>query len=192
MIHPTFMKKKLTNIATEIPGAMILNHDRYGKQGVGMAYEVADFSEIAEFGGVRFDARSMYAIESVKGMLRGGHMESRSKLVTILDGMVYYVLVDMRAGSTRGRVCQFRLGNGSDALGQSVLVPEGVVDAFVSLTETSLYVSVADQPYNLFDAKYGLNMFDKKLSIKWPRFTQEISHGDKAKILSFDQFVANI
>ncbi len=180
-----------------IPGATIirpkLNVGKYD----GWLIEPVDFSEASYYLGYKFDPRSMYATWAPEGIVRGGHMESRSKLVTILSGLVYYVLVDMRPGENQGKVEQFYLGDGiEEAWGRSVLVPEGVIDAYVVVSENALHLGVGDQPYNAFYSLKTLDLFDKNLGINWPvigdRATYNDSHRDNQVVLPKEEFIKSL
>ena len=91
-----------------INNTVIIDPTKYPSKPDGWVMEAADFSELSYFLGYKFDPRSMYTIFSTKNIGRGGHMESRSKMVTVISGMVYYCLVDMRPGEEQGKVCEFR------------------------------------------------------------------------------------
>ncbi|KKT51234.1 MAG: hypothetical protein UW44_C0014G0026 [Candidatus Collierbacteria bacterium GW2011_GWB2_44_22] len=100
-----------------INNTVIIDPTKYPSKPDGWVMEAADFSELSYFLGYKFDPRSMYTIFSTKNIGRGGHMESRSKMVTVISGMVYYCLVDMRPGEEQGKVCEFFLGEGEKSMG---------------------------------------------------------------------------
>lgn len=177
------------------PGAVIVKPKIYRGVYDGWLIEPVDFSEASHYLGYRFDPRSMYAIGAPKGIIRGGHLESRSKLVTILSGLVLYVLVDMRPGEGQGRVETFYLGEGENAKGRSVLVPEGVIDAWAVMSDQVSYVSVGDRPYNAFDSLRTLDLFDPELGIIWPegnRAAYDDVQKEDHRILSKKEFIENL
>ncbi len=178
-----------------LTGAVLIKPKVYQGTNEGWTMEPVDFSEAGNYLGYRFDPRSLYAISAPKGAIRGGHLESRSKLVTILTGAVFYVLVDMRPGENQGNAISFYLGESEEAWGKSVLVPEGVIDAWVPVTEKMMYVSVGDHPYNAFDSLVTLNLFDPKLGVKWPMGSQphhDTEHRPNHQILDVSQFIESL
>ena len=155
-------------INSDIPNAVIVKHTKYFSEPNGFVMETADFMELGYYLGYTFEPRNMYAIWSPEGVGRGGHLENRSKLVTVLSGTVYYCLVDMRVGEGMKKVSEFYLGENDKSIGKSVLVPEGVIDYWIPIGGPAMTHSVADRPYNKFDNLIALNMKDPELGLHLP------------------------
>lgn len=161
-----------------IPGSVLIDPKIYLSRNESWLIEPVDFTEIDYYLGYQFDPRSVYSICVPKGVIRGGHLESRSKIVTILKGLAIYILIDMRPGDTQGRVESFILGEGEEAVGRSILVPEGVVDAYASISDEVITFSIGDQPYNAFDSLKTLDLLDPALKITWPPSVDSLKHHD--------------
>ena len=176
----------------DIPGAVVVRSKKFLSRGGGYVKEEGDFSEISNFSGFRFDVRSLYTIWSPKGVIRGGHMEGRSKFGTVVNGAIFFIMVDMRPGEGQGKVVSLYLGKHEEAWGDSIVVPEGVVDAYVSVAEEATYLAVGNKPFSRFDSFTTLDLFDKKLDIKWPEGTLPQSTEEEMEILSLDDFISRI
>lgn len=180
----------------KITGSVLIRPRVYKGKYEGELFEPVDFTEAGFYLGYRFDPRSMYSITAPKGIIRGGHLESRSKLVTILSGTVLYALIDMRPGQDQGKTETFFLGDDEKSWGRSVLVPEGVIDCYAVLSDQVVYVSVGDQPYNAFDSLRTLDLLDPELGIDWPtegvRATYDDSHRENQKVLSKREFIESL
>lgn len=172
-----------------IANTVVIDAVKYLSVPDGWVMETADFTELSYFLGYKFEPRSMYAIWSPEGIARGGHLESRSKLSTVVVGTIYYVLVDMRPGPERGKTFEFYLGDGEQSMGRSVLIPEGVVDAFIPVGGEALTHQVGDRPYNKFDNRRTLNIFDPEIGFHLPKGSkQHAREGEEALTISLKEF----
>jgi dTDP-4-dehydrorhamnose 3,5-epimerase-like enzyme len=172
----------------------VVNPMKYLSKPEGWVMETADFTELSYFLGYKFEPRSMYAIWSPEGVGRGGHIESRTKFISVLSGLIYNCLIDMRPGPEMGKTYECYLGEGDDALARSILVPEGVIDYYVPVKGPALTHSVGDKPYNRFDNLRTLDMFDPDLRLtKIPREAKHhIPDNVELNILSYKEFVAKL
>ncbi len=177
----------------KIANAVTITPAKYLSEPDGFVMETADFTELGYFLGYKFEPRSMYAIWSPEGIGRGGHKESRSKLVTVMAGAVYYCLIDMRPGDNMGKICEFYLGDHEKSVGRSVLVPEGVVDYWIPVRGFALTHNVGDRQYNKFDNKITLNMKDPEIGLHIPEDTlHSIPIDEESKTLSYEEFIEYI
>jgi len=173
-----------------IANTVVIDPKQYLSDPGGHVMETADFTELGYFLGYKFEPRAMYAIWSTEGVARGGHMESRSKLVTVLTGMVFYCMVDLRPGADFGKVCEFYLGEGEKSMGRSVLVPEGVVDYFVPINGPALTHSVGDRPYNKFDNSRTLDLTDSAIGFHLPEGTvHHVPAGEEINLFKLEDFL---
>jgi|GEM_PF-5506454 dTDP-4-dehydrorhamnose 3,5-epimerase-like enzyme len=175
----------------EIPGLISIRSKKYQEKANGWLMENVDFNEISYYLGYRFEPRTMYSIWSEKGVIRGGHLEGRSKIVTV-KGMTFHVLVDMRPGSSQGKVVQLLVGEDERAWGNSILVPDGVIDSFVPIDDDSMYIAVGDRPFNRFDSLKTLDLFDPALGVSWPEGTSELDKNEETEILNLKDFIASL
>lgn len=176
----------------EIPGAVLVRSRKFFSKTEGWIREDVNFSEITNYLGSKFDAKSIFTIRSPKGAIRGGHLEGRSRFTMVEEGVAFMVLVDMRPGNGQGKTETFYLGDSKLAWGESVVIPEGVVAAYVSISDECLSVWVGNRPYNKFDSLLTLDLFDSELDIHWPEGTIPQLMGEGTKILPLKRFLKKI
>ena len=106
--------------------------------------------------------------KSVRGVVRGLHYQlapySQAKLVRVVQGKVFDVVVDLRKNSpTFGEWFGIEL---SDDNKKQLFVPRGFAHGFSVLSETAIFIYKCDNVYNR-DAERAINPFDSKLKIDW-------------------------
>jgi len=117
---------------------------------------------------------------SVRGVLRGLHFQhpdDQDKLIYVLQGEVFDVAVDIRAGSPRfGRWTGVKL---SDANRHQLYIPAGFAHGFCVLSETALLAYKCTALYNpRTDA--GICWDDSDIGIAWPVRHARLSPKDAA------------
>jgi len=117
---------------------------------------------------------------SVKGVLRGMHFQIKkpqAQIVTVMQGEIFDVVVDIRKGSkTFGKWYGVRLNAHSQQ--RQVYMPPGFAHGFCVLSDfADLHYKVSGQ-YNSND-EGGLNWSDSKVGIVWPSSTFYIKQRDK-------------
>lgn len=124
--------------------------------------------------------------KSVRGVVRGLHYQlgefAQAKLVRVVQGKVYDVVVDLRKGSpTFGEWFGIEL---SDTNKKQLFVPRGFAHGFSVLSETAIFTYKCDNLYNK-DSERSINPFDKKLNIDWKLDDSEqiVSEKDKQALL---------
>ncbi|MCA9372772.1 dTDP-4-dehydrorhamnose 3,5-epimerase family protein [Candidatus Woesebacteria bacterium] len=108
---------------------------------------------------------------SHKNVIRGFHAENWNKLVTIVHGYCYCVLVDVRPTSrTFGQSVAIKLGNHEDALYGSLFIPAGVANSALALSEPVEYLYFVDQLYEKRDPSgdVSISLFDSDIAAEWP------------------------
>lgn len=107
---------------------------------------------------------------SVKGTLRGLHYQlahPQGKLVTVLQGKVLDVAVDIRVGSaTFGQTFSCEL---SDDNHHQLYIPPGFAHGFCVLSDTACFHYKCTDYYYAND-EYGIAWNDPALDIHWPIF----------------------
>jgi dTDP-4-dehydrorhamnose 3,5-epimerase len=103
---------------------------------------------------------------SHKGVLRGLHGDARmSKLVQVLSGEAYDVIVDARPGSpTRGRWYGAVL-KASER--RQIYVPKGFLHGFLALTDEVVFLYKQSALYDPA-SEFGVAWNDPELAIEWP------------------------
>jgi dTDP-4-dehydrorhamnose 3,5-epimerase len=119
-----------------------------------------------------------------RGTVRGLHFQSapwaQAKLVRVVRGSVYDVVVDVRRGSpTFGRWCGTSL---SAADGQHLFIPVGFAHAFCTL-EPETIVSYKVDAYYAKTSEGGLRWDDPDLAIDWPIAAAEACVSEKDRNL---------
>lgn len=115
-----------------------------------------------------------------KGSVRGMHYQlpsfAEAKVVSCLQGEVFDVAIDLRAGSPT--FLQWHAEILSAENRRSMLIPEGYAHGFQTLTDDveMLYFHTANYAP---DAAGGVNPLDPALAINWPLPFTEVSEQDK-------------
>jgi dTDP-4-dehydrorhamnose 3,5-epimerase len=116
---------------------------------------------------------------SRKGVIRGLHFQQerpQAKLVTVAQGLIMDIAVDLRPGSdTFGYWQTFYLGNDSYT---QVFIPKGFAHGFEVLSDEATVLYKVDDYRNPGD-EYTLRYDDKDLGIKWHTDTPILSDKDK-------------
>jgi len=120
---------------------------------------------------------------SKKNVMRGLHFQKapkeQGKLVQVVQGRVFDVVVDIRPGSeTFGRW----LGVELSAENRNIFwIPPGFAHGFLSLADNSIFLYKVTQEYSPNDDA-GIRFDDSEIGVVWPieRDTMIISNKDKA------------
>jgi len=128
---------------------------------------------------------------STQGVLRGLHYQkgscAQAKLVSVLQGEVLDVVVDLRKESrTFGKKIATRLSAENK---RQLFVPRGCAHGFVVLSETAHFFYKCDNLYNKA-AEAGIIFDDAYLNIDWVLPKESLIVSDKDKILpSFEEAI---
>ncbi len=128
---------------------------------------------------------------SKPGVLRGMHYQtspSQGKLVSVLRGKIFDVVIDLRkSSSTYKKIFTAEL---SEKSATAIWVPKGFAHGFCVLgDEEADVIYKVDAPYTP-KAETGFRYDDSTLAIKWPE--QKMILSDKDLVLpSFDSYVKN-
>jgi dTDP-4-dehydrorhamnose 3,5-epimerase len=124
---------------------------------------------------------------SRRGVLRGLHYQwpgnVQGQLVSVLEGEVYDVAVDIRRGSpTFGRYAAAILSAGNK---RHFWIPEGFAHGFVVLSEEAVFTYLCTAPYDR-DSDNSLRWDDPQLAIDWPLAEVSLSGKDAVAPLLAD------
>ena len=115
---------------------------------------------------------------SARGVLRGLHYQwpnPQGKLVSVLEGEVYDVAVDIRAGSPRfGQWAAVILSADNK---RHFWIPEGFAHGFCVLSEHATFAYLCTQTYDR-DADAGIRWNDARIAIDWPIAQPSLSDKD--------------
>jgi len=166
-----------------LPGVLVFEPDVYGDDR-GWFMELWNAERYREHLDVDFVQDNLS--RSVRGVLRGLHFQSptpQGKLITVLEGEVYDVAVDLRPGSDT--FCEW-FGTVVSAENRTqVYVPEGCAHGFVVTGETALFHYKCTAPYNP-DGDRSIRWNDPALGIDWPVDDPVLSDRDAAAPLLDD------
>ena len=115
---------------------------------------------------------------SAKGVLRGLHYQHRQpqgKLVSVLEGRIFDVAVDVRPGSASfGSWAGVEL---SSANHRQLFVPEGFAHGFIVLSDTALFHYHCTTEYSpQYEVAIAWN--DPDIAVNWPREPLSVSDKD--------------
>lgn len=118
--------------------------------------------------GINFQITESSDLYTNKGAIRGLHYqepESQAKLVRVVQGRVFDVVVDLRRDSkTFMKVFTIELDSKK---GVSLLIPEGFAHGFLSLEDNTIFAYHCSGKY-IPEQCGGLRWDDPKLNISWP------------------------
>ncbi len=111
-----------------------------------------------------------------RGVLRGLHFQrdpfAQDKLVQVLTGAIFDVVVDIRPGSpTLGRWVAVTLTEDEPKL---LMAPRGFAHGYLTLTD-DCWVTYKTSAYYAPQAEGGIGWNDPALAIDWPLTAEEIS-----------------
>lgn len=144
------------------------NADRYGQQGLPTKFVQSNLSS------------------SSRGVLRGLHYQwpnPQGKLVSVLEGEVYDVAVDIRRGSpTFGQWAAVILSAENK---RQFWIPEGFAHGFAVLSERAIFSYLCTAQYDKA-ADAGVRWNDPAIGIDWPVSAPLLSAKDEAAPLLAD------
>lgn len=171
-------------IETPLPGCVVIEPQVFGDSR-GFFYESYNEAKYREVGIDRKFVQSNVS-RSARGVLRGLHYQwpyPQGKLVSVLEGEVYDVAVDIRRGSpTFGQWAGVVLTAENH---RHFWIPEGFAHGFCVLSE---FATFAYQCSNLYDAKAdgGVRWNDPAIGIDWPVSEPLLSEKDSKTPLLAD------
>src|SRR4249919_695521 len=164
-------------IPTELPGCLIIEPKVFGDER-GFFYESWNRPRFVEHGlDMQFVQSNVSSSE--RGVLRGLHYQwpgnPQGKLVSVLEGEVYDVAVDIRQGSPHfGRWTAVVLSAENK---RHFWIPEGFAHGFVTLSERALFTYLCTAPYDgASDGNIRWN--DAQIGIDWPVSAPSLSGKD--------------
>ena len=153
-------------IGTSLPGCLVIEPAVFG-DGRGYFFETWNADRYGEHGLPTKFVQSNVS-SSARGVLRGLHYQwpnPQGKLVTVLEGEVYDVAVDIRRGSPHfGRWAAVVLSAENK---RQLWIPEGFAHGFVVLSERALFSYLCTAQYDKA-ADAGVRWDDAAIGIDWP------------------------
>ena len=164
-------------IETDLPGCLIIEPRVFGDER-GFFYESWNKAKLAE-AGLAVDFVQGNVSASSRGVLRGLHYQwpnPQGKLVSVLEGEVYDVAVDIRRGSpTFGRWSAVML---TAANKRHFYIPEGFAHGFAVVSERAIFSYLCTAPYDA-PSDAGIRWNDAAIGIDWPIAQPQLSGKDE-------------
>ncbi|WP_266157769.1 dTDP-4-dehydrorhamnose 3,5-epimerase [Dyella silvatica] len=169
-------------IETSLPGALILEPQVFG-DARGFFYESYSKAKFLE-AGITAEFVQSNVSRSAKGVLRGLHYQwpnPQGKLVSVLEGEVFDVAVDVRRGSPHfGKWAGVMLSAENK---RHFWVPEGFAHGFCVLSDFATFTYQCTALYDR-EADAGVRWNDAAIGIDWPLSHPLLSDKDeKAPLL---------
>ena len=163
-------------IETDLPGCMVIEPQVFG-DARGFFFESFNSDKLAGYGlNPRFVQGNVSS--SNRGVLRGLHYQwpnPQGKYVSVIEGEVWDVAVDIRRGSpTFGKWAAVVLGSENK---RHFWIPEGFAHGFVVLSERAVFSYLCTATYDA-KADAGVRWDDPALAIDWPVSSPQLSEKD--------------
>jgi dTDP-4-dehydrorhamnose 3,5-epimerase len=118
------------------------------------------------------------------GVIRGLHYQlapySQTKLVRVLEGRIYDVVVDLRKSSaTSGECIGVELSSENK---RQFLIPKGFAHGFSVLSETAVFAYKCDEYYHP-EAEAGIIYNDPSIGINWKISEEDAKISEKDRLL---------
>ena len=172
-------------VESRLPGCVVIEPAVHGDER-GFFYEGWNAERFGAHGlPTRFVQHNVS--RSQRGVLRGLHYQwpnhPQGKLVSVLEGEVYDVAVDIRRGSpTFGQHAAVVLSAENK---RHFWIPEGFAHGFLVLSETALFTYLCTAPYDR-TSDNSLRWDDPALAIDWPLAEVSLSAKDAGAPLLAD------
>lgn len=177
---------EITN--TPLAGLKILKRKRLG-DARGFLTRLFDAEELAEIGWPYPVAQINETGTASAGTIRGFHYQNppyaEAKLITVTQGAVLDIAVDIREGSPT--FLQHHVVELSAENDLSYLLPPGFAHGYQALTSDVRMVYIHSAPYRA-EAEAGLNVLDPRLAIAWPLEVANLSARDQGFDMLDDRF----
>jgi dTDP-4-dehydrorhamnose 3,5-epimerase len=178
-----------TNIrSTSIDGLLVIASDIH-RDARGFFREAAIIPDIDGLTQDSFHITQLNHARSEKNVLRGFHIGSWNKLVTVTSGSALCVMIDVRPASPTFLKTEYiHLGDG--ALIGSVFIPKGLANSVCVIDGPLDYIYAVDQVFKDRGANEDLafSLFDPEFGVEWPvdRDSMIISERDRTAPLLSD------
>lgn len=164
-------------VKLELEGAYLIDNFFVGDNRGGFTkYFEKDIYRTA---GIKFSLNETFASVSEKNVIRGLHFQinnPQAKLVSVVKGKVWDVIVDLRISSeTYKKWIGIEL---SDANHKALYVPRGFAHGFLSLEDETVMLYQCDGAYDK-ETDTGIVFNDEEIGIKWPIDLEKTIHSTR-------------
>lgn len=167
----------MTVSETRLPGVRLIENDVYGDD----RGSFAELWNVRDYGRHGLDVAFVQdnLSRSREGVLRGLHFQNprpQGKLISVLRGEVYDVVVDVRADSDTFGEWEGQILSAENA--RQLYVPEGYAHGFVATTGDVLFHYKCTDFYHP-EADQTIHWDDPRLDIDWPVENPVLSEKDE-------------
>lgn len=183
---PTFEFEEL-----DLKGAYLIHHFHIGDNRGSFTKHFEQ--DIFKAAGINFNLNETFASVSMKNVIRGLHFQlhaPQAKLVSVLAGKVWDVIVDLRKGShTFKKWRGFEL---SAANHRGLYIPRGFAHGFASLEDDTIMLYQCDGKYDN-ESDTGILANEPEISIEWP-IDEKIAIYSKRDLglMSWEEYCASL
>lgn len=168
---------------TSLKGAFIIDPKVFGDHR-GIFFEGFNKENFEKEINQSFDVKQVNHSTSTKGVLRGLHFQTKpkaqSKLVSVVEGEVLDVAVDLRKNSnTYGQYISEKLSGDNQ---KQLFIPKGMAHGFIVLSEYAKIMYLVDENYSP-EHDSGILYNDSQLDIDWLLKDEELVLSEKDKKL---------
>ena len=172
----------------ELKGAFLISNFYAGdnRGGFTKSFEKDIYGEA----GIDFKLNETFASRSMKNVIRGLHFQihnPQAKLVSVVAGKVWDVIVDLRPDSSTFKQWSAQELSAENHL--SFYVPRGFAHGFASLEDNTVMLYQCDGKYDP-ETDTGIRFDDPEIVIEWPVDESVAIHsGRDMKLGSFQEYL---
>lgn len=148
--------------------------------------------DIYQAGGIPFQVNETFASISARNVIRGLHFQlhrPQAKLVSVIKGRVWDVIVDLRPEShTYKKWISTEL---SMEQHNALYIPRGFAHGFVSMEDETIMLYQCDGAYDK-ETDTGIRFDDPQIGVEWPiDLTKAIHSARDLTLMSFQEYLKN-
>jgi dTDP-4-dehydrorhamnose 3,5-epimerase len=157
------MTDQLSIHQTPIPGLVVVDLVVHGDQR-GWFKENYQKEKMEAIGLPSFEiVQNNFSYNQEIGVTRGLHAEPWEKFISLANGRVFGVWVDLRKGDSFGKVFTTEI-----TPEKAIFVPRGIANGYQTLENNITYTYLVNAHWSP-DAQYSaVSLFDESLGISWP------------------------
>ncbi|MEK7622828.1 MAG: dTDP-4-dehydrorhamnose 3,5-epimerase family protein [Patescibacteria group bacterium] len=179
---------------TRINGLYFLSFNFYPDER-GFFTEIGHAYKIEALTGQPFKIAQVNHSRSLTNVVRGMHAEGWNKLTSVVNGVAFSALADVRPDSpTFGQVETFEFGPDNNGLKGSLFITQGIANSVCVLKGPVDYIYCIDKLYRDRNQSgdQAISLFDPDLNINWPIAKNKmiISERDKQAVTLRQKFPA--
>ena len=174
----------------ELQGAYLISNFYAGDNRGGFTKSFE--KDIYKNAGVEFQLNETFSSRSMKNVIRGLHFQThnpQAKLVSVVAGKVWDVIVDLRPDSLTYKKWVSQELSAENHL--SFYVPRGFAHGFASLEDNTVMLYQCDGKYDL-ETDTGIRFDDPEIGIEWPVDESVAIHSSRdLGLMSFQEYLKN-